>query len=552
MRAARLLLLALLILTAAPGSMAVAQVEVDWMAICTGTGVATDEPVGIGLDATGGCYIAGRSYNSITDWEFVAVKYTDGVVNWERRYRRPADSADYATDMVVAPDGQVFVTGLAHAAGDWNPDILTVAFTSDGDTAWARHCGINLQSSPLHLVRSPDGSVAVAWTGGDPQGFGLLKYTSDGDSLWSSLYSRPNMSQAQCQGVICDSDGNFVLTGGIGDWTQYDVLTVKVSPDGDTLWGRTYAGPAGGYDEGSAAITDPDGNVYVAARVVNSGWASDIAVLKYSPEGALLWERSYDGTAHNVDEPRAILLDHQGNICVAGEAQSATTGVDVFIHKYSPDGDSLWATLVTNEYIDYETPWYMAQDGSGNIYLAGTFDDLFGTGKDFLTLKLSGSSGVALWQDIYSESDVDSRPAGMAVANEDHVYVTGSSDPPDLPDCGLDIRTIKYRPVASAVFEEQSSEPPTEFRIGQNAPNPFNQSTTIPLSLDRASRVELDIYNAMGQLVLRHVESDLSPGTYTFAWDGVDQRGREVASGIYVYRVTTGRSAQSRKMVLLK
>ena len=93
---------------------------------------------------------------------------------------------------------------------------------------------------------------------------------------------------------------------------------------------------------------------------------------------------------------------------------------------------------------------------------------------------------------------------------------------------------------------------PEEFDLFQNYPNPFNPSTVIKYALPKSSTVSLVIYNLMGQEIRRWDESDAVPGYYEKIWNGTNQAGIPVSSGIYIYRITTAEFIQMRKMVLLK
>jgi hypothetical protein len=95
------------------------------------------------------------------------------------------------------------------------------------------------------------------------------------------------------------------------------------------------------------------------------------------------------------------------------------------------------------------------------------------------------------------------------------------------------------------------SELPGSFLL-QNYPNPFNPSTRIEFSLDARTHVELVIYNVMGQKVSTLVNQSLSPGHHTATWNGTNDNGRPVASGIYFYRLSTSEATATRKMILLR
>jgi hypothetical protein len=88
--------------------------------------------------------------------------------------------------------------------------------------------------------------------------------------------------------------------------------------------------------------------------------------------------------------------------------------------------------------------------------------------------------------------------------------------------------------------------------LSQNYPNPFNPQTTISFTLAGRSHVDLRIYDVNGALVRALVNETQAPGAYHVKWDGRDDNGRVVASGVYFYKLTAGSFSQTRKMVLLK
>jgi hypothetical protein len=94
---------------------------------------------------------------------------------------------------------------------------------------------------------------------------------------------------------------------------------------------------------------------------------------------------------------------------------------------------------------------------------------------------------------------------------------------------------------------------PTSYALQQNYPNPFNPSTTITYQIPTdQSRVQIVIFNLLGQTVRTLVDDQKSAGVYTAMWDGKNDNGIPVGSGIYLYRMTSGKFAQSKKLLLLK
>jgi hypothetical protein len=92
----------------------------------------------------------------------------------------------------------------------------------------------------------------------------------------------------------------------------------------------------------------------------------------------------------------------------------------------------------------------------------------------------------------------------------------------------------------------------TTFALHANYPNPFNPETTIAFDLPQAGSVELQVFDLLGQTVRTLVAQELSAGTHQMLWRGVDDRGQQVSSGVYFYRLKAGGYTQMRRMLLLK
>jgi len=101
-------------------------------------------------------------------------------------------------------------------------------------------------------------------------------------------------------------------------------------------------------------------------------------------------------------------------------------------------------------------------------------------------------------------------------------------------------------------FETSVTTPLLQVALGQNHPNPFNPTTEIPFSVAKTGRVSLNVYDAGGRLVRRLVDGVNEPGSHTATWDGRDDLGNAVGSGVYFCRLTAGKAIRVRKMVLLK
>ncbi len=85
-----------------------------------------------------------------------------------------------------------------------------------------------------------------------------------------------------------------------------------------------------------------------------------------------------------------------------------------------------------------------------------------------------------------------------------------------------------------------------------NYPNPFNPSTLIRFELPHSSGVRLSIYDILGRCVRNLVDGHRSAGMHAVVWDGTDNLGQKVPSGVYMYRLSAGSSTAVRKMILTR
>jgi hypothetical protein len=138
--------------------------------------------------------------------------------------------------------------------------------------------------------------------------------------------------------------------------------------------------------------------------------------------------------------------------------------------------------------------------------------------------------------------------AAIHVASEDRFYVFGGESTVKLNDIwSLDNLSDTPTGIGGAV-------PVTDGRIvlHQNYPNPFNPSTVIRFTLPEPSLVAVDVFDVRGRRVRVLVRGHRGSGPHTVSWDGMDDAGDPVGSGVFLYRLQAGVTIQTRKMVLIK
>ncbi|MFQ5865936.1 MAG: T9SS type A sorting domain-containing protein [bacterium] len=96
------------------------------------------------------------------------------------------------------------------------------------------------------------------------------------------------------------------------------------------------------------------------------------------------------------------------------------------------------------------------------------------------------------------------------------------------------------------------NQTPSNYSLVQNYPNPFNPETKIEFSLQKSGRVEISIYNLLGQEIITLVNEVKSPGKYQVKWNGKNRYGTDVSSGIYFYQMKTENFTDMKKMMLIR
>jgi hypothetical protein len=115
---------------------------------------------------------------------------------------------------------------------------------------------------------------------------------------------------------------------------------------------------------------------------------------------------------------------------------------------------------------------------------------------------------------------------------------------------GIELVKLQHSPPTSV---NEGTGTPTTFALHQNYPNPFNPSTTIGFSVSQSGPAMLEVYDVTGRHVRTLLRGNVAAGQHTVQWDGRDDRGFSVGSGVYFYRLRAGaNSVASRKMLLLK
>ncbi len=234
--------------------------------------------------------------------------------------------------------------------------------------------------------------------------FFIVKYDPSGNVLWAKSAG----GTGNDYGYSCSTDasGNIIATGyflspsitfGTTTLTNAsggDIFIVKYDPSGNVLWAKSAGGT--NYDYGQSCSVDASGNIiatgYFSSPILSFGTTTltnasagvaDIFIVKYDPSGNVLWAKSAGGT--NSDAGYSCSVDASGNIIATGDFWSSsitfgtitltnagtTNSADIFIVKYDPSGNVLWAKSAGGTYNDFGQS--CSTDASGNIIATSAF-----------------------------------------------------------------------------------------------------------------------------------------------------------------------------------
>jgi uncharacterized delta-60 repeat protein len=270
--------------------------------------------------------------------------------------------------------------------------------------------------------------------------------------IWENKESGQGDYSAAINASTKDNQGNIVLCGyTLNAGVNKDILIVKISNAGDTIWSHTYDGPGNGMDEGLDIVTDVNNFIYVTGYQRGGATGTDMVTLKVDPNGQVLWVQSYLSNINTdqTDRGNSVAVDASGNVYVTGQTDvdaSATNNDNFITIKYNSAGTLIWSILKNGSGNGADRPVKICLDAQNNVYVTGRsfngFDD------DYLTIKYNGATGATVWEKILDRTHHD-RPTDMVVNQlNGNIYVTGRSR-----NINYDYVTVAYNTTGTVVWQ---------------------------------------------------------------------------------------------------
>src|SRR5690554_4994913 len=222
--------------------------------------------------------------------------------------------------------------------------------------------------------------------------------------------------------ALDNNDNLIVVSNTVNSSNTTDVLITKYTPDGVILWQQTYSGSANGNDYGVQLKVNNLNEIFIAASLEeNTG--VDFGILKYSPNGALIWANSWNGAANGIDVPADIDIDNSGNIFLVGGTQSSNGFSDYAVVKFHSDGVYQWHT--TYDHASLHDAATSMSFNANNIVVSGASAST-PTNWDYATLEINKTNGtiINIKRTVVPGVGLDNAVAVTSDVNN-NTYITG-------------------------------------------------------------------------------------------------------------------------------
>ncbi len=574
-----------------------------WIRRYNGPGNGEDKATAIAVDGLGNIYATGYSTNEYNNTDLTTIKYNSlGVQLWVQRYNGTANGSDKGKDIKIDALGNVYVTGTVVTRTVSTivseSDFVTIKYDNRGVQQWVRlYNGTGDGDDKANaLALDSRGNVYVTGESLGLEGnydYLTIKYNSLGAVDWVHRYNGPGNRDDAPYAIAVDEDENVYITGGsVGDGTDYDFATIKYNYSGAMVWLKRYESNNRVQIAISVKVSN-SGNVYVAGISDELTTDRDYVTLKYNSDGEQQWVRSYNGPHNTWDYARDLVIDRFENVYVTGlsENRDGDLSTAATTLKYNSIGTEIWNIKYKDPIYNHGAAIAIALDNYNNVYITGyTKGESHTSYNDFADYFLTIKYSQFNYTIISDLEDAANHIADLPINNffrlilrSEMNLVSFSYKNGNYDDTKKYINAITWElnflikndylkqetaaPILNIlskvlneidpqlqkqIVSENNTEQPKEFKLYQNYPNPFNPETNIGFDIKEPGLVRLSIYNLLGQEVKTLVNSTMSGGHHRVVWNGTNNNGNHVNSGIYICRLSTKEAAFTKKLMLLK
>ena len=444
-------------------------------------------------------------------------------------------------DLAVGPDGNIYVVCTGNFA-DIGGKVAVINPFADADFTPLVVDTVDIGGSPGDIQITTGGIAYLPDFGDGTNGF---MYAFD-------VFAGSVLNDVSNPILVGNGAMNLFFDGRTGDLyvNNFSDDAVQLLDAGDGSVQNTF-----GFGDGAQDLA-------VLEEIRDSDPWSD-AVVSFTPgEGAGFGENFFPENVLGPPDPDPGLSEFNPS-SKPQEILSLGTGGEIvleFSDNVIVDGEGVDFTVFENVFLnsfDNNKPFIEA------AFVAVSMDGVNFVEFPWDTTTYAGFAGVTPMKDNQHPTDP----------------TLSGGDSFDLADVGLtyarfvkltDIGTLKQEGAFNGDFDldavvavNSAAEIPTsvandrdtvpqDFTLFQNYPNPFNPETRIDFTLSKSSNVKINVYNLKGQLIRRLVNGSLPSGSHSKIWDGKNQTGQQVASGVYLYELKAGNRSLTKRLTLLR
>ena len=570
------------------------------MTLWTKTFGGTNIDVGYSVQQTtdSGFIIAGytRSFGLMSGRNVWLIK-TDALGNEQWNNAFGGDNDEEAYSVRSTSDGGYILTGYTKSFGVGENDVLLIKTDSSGNSQWIRTFGGAQDDEGYCLTLDRDGGYVIA---GATSSFGagsrdayLIKTDQAGNLVWSRTLG--GMSSDGARSIQKTSDGGFIITGwtfSYGPGYVGNAWLVKTDSAGYQQWNRSFGGSD--VDRGYSVQQTTDGGYILTGYTASYGAGlDDLWLIKTDSSGNLEWDKTFGGSGRDYGHYVQQTID--GGYVVTGYTLSyGAGGDDLWLIKTDASGNEEWKATFGGAQSDVGYEVHQTTD-HGYIIVGHTLS--YGAGlHDIYLIRLAPPAAPlftvspdSLWfgsivvgdtlldsLEVQNHGQADLMIDSVASTNLFFTILPTSRIIPPDSSAHFIIQLIATVPgsqegflifhhngattpdsvyVSADVitsFEQKEGIKINNYALYQNDPNPFNATTCIRFQIVDLSRVKLAVFDLLGRKVKTLVDERKVSGHYTVQWDGTNEVGQPVSSGVYIYRLSTEGFTAARKMIIIR
>ena len=409
----------------------------------------------------------------------------------------------------------------------------------NGGLIWSKTYGDNAQAQAWSIKKTLDGCYIVCGVIIVPPLNGniwLLKFNTNGDTLWTKSYS--GTGNVYGRSVIQTEDGGFILLGETVTFLMdIGLIMIKTDSLGEMLWTKYFDHCSSFY--GNDLVEETIDKNYILLSMVESTNLTDILFMKTNSIGDTIWTKTYGGIGW--EGGNCVLENSDGGYIITGFANPPISeyGYDLWVFKTDSIGEVLWSKTFGTDTTQESGSWII-ETSNREFILVGNRQVKYGASPDIWILKIN-SLGDTLWTKTiggtYSELAFS-----LLETNSNEYLVLGWTDSFWLSNVWL----IKLTGEPNNV-ETDKEILPDACKLSQNYPNPFNPSTSMQYTINSRQFVTLKVYDVLGKEIATLVNEEKPAGEYK-----VEFNAATLPSGIYFYQLKAGQYSETKKMILLK